>query len=83
MKARRLIYNRNYNDFNKEPQYKLQKVRIHEEFSWGYIVDSGSDKFKCGKSKVFKNKEDFNKKIDNIPSVFLTEQEKEELLKSW
>ncbi len=83
MKARRLIYNRDYNDFNKEPEYKLQKVRILEEFSWGYIVDSGSNKFKCNKNKVFRNKEDFKNKIDTIFGVDLTEEEKEELLKSW
>ena len=83
MKARRLIYNKYANDFNNELEWKLQKVRIHEEYSWGYIVDSGSNKFKCGKSKVFVNKEDFKDKIDCIFGVDLTEEEKKELLESW
>ena len=82
MKARRLIYNRNYNQWNNELEWKLQKVTIHEENKTHYVVDSGSYKFKCSKNKVFRNKEDFRNKIDNIFGVDLTE-EKEELLKSW
>ena len=31
IKARRIIYNPSANDFNDEPEYKLQKVRIYGE----------------------------------------------------
>lgn len=30
-KARRIIYNRSANDWNDEPEYKLQKIRIYGE----------------------------------------------------
>lgn len=31
IKARRIIYNHNANDWNNEPEYKLQKIRIYGE----------------------------------------------------
>ena len=82
-KAKRIIYNKNYNDWNNELEYKLQNVRIHGEYKNTYIIDSGSKKFKCSKTKVFLDQEDFRNKIDNIHDIHLTEWEKEELLKTW
>lgn len=31
IKARRIIYNPHANDWNDEPEYKLQKVRVYGE----------------------------------------------------
>lgn len=83
IKAKRIIYNPSSNDFNNEPEYKLQKVRIYGESisKKSYIIDSyGSKKFSCSKEQVFLNKEDLKNKIDNIRGFRLTENEKEYLL---
>lgn len=79
IKAKRLIYNKSYNDFNEEPEYKLQNVRIHSEEAYHYIVDSDGTKFKASKSKVFLNKNDFFEKIDKIFGVYLSTEEIMEL----
>lgn len=83
VKARRIIYNSSYNDWNNEPEYKLQKIRVYEESKSkkSYIIDSyGSRKFTCHKTQVFFNKEDFENKMDNILGFNLMEHEKKYLL---
>ena len=48
IKARRIIVNLSSNDWNNEPEYKLQKVRIYGESKSrkSYIIDSyGKVKF--------------------------------------
>lgn len=83
IKAKRIIYNPSSNDFNNEPEYKLQKVRIYGESisKKSYIIDSyGNKKFSCLKEQVFLNKEDLKNKIDNIHGFRLTKSEKEYLL---
>lgn len=82
IKARRIIYNNSSNDWNNEPEYKLQKVRIYGENkkSTSYIIDSYRNfKFTCHKSQIFLNKEDFNNKKDNILNFDLSENEKKYL----
>ena len=83
IKAKRIIANPHSNDFNDEPEYKLQKVRIYGESKTGksYIVDSyGKFKFHCPKSRIFLNKKDLENKIDNIEGFELTNYKKEYLL---
>ena len=85
-KARRIIYNPSANDFNNEPEYKLQKIRIYGERNSGksYIIDSyGRHKFSCNKSQVFLNKQDFIEKMDTIFMFNLNDFEKEYLLKQF
>lgn len=85
-KARRIIYNPSANDFNNEPEYKLQKIRIYGESNSGksYIIDSyGHHKFSCNKSQVFLNKQDFIEKMDTIFMFNLNDFEKEYLLKQF
>ena len=82
IKARRILYNRASNDWNNEPEYKLQKIRIYGENKNGksYIIDSyGNFKFACHKSQIFLSKEDFNKKMDNILGFNLLESQKKYL----
>lgn len=82
-KARRIIINRSANDWNNEPEYKLQKVRVYGESNSkkSYIIDSyGNKRFSCIKSQIFFNKEDFKNKMDNIEGFNLAEYEKEYLL---
>ena len=82
IKALRIIYNMASNDWNNEPEYKLQKIRIYGESKSkkSYIIDSyGNRKFACHKSQVFLNKEDFNSKKDNIEGFNLTNSQKEYL----
>lgn len=82
-KARRIIINQSANDWNNEPEYKLQKVRVYGENNSkkNYIIDSyGRNKFSCIKSQIFFNKEDFKRKMDNIEGFNLAEYEKEYLL---
>ena len=84
IKAKRIIYNKSANDFNDEPEYKFQKVRIFGESTneKSYIIDSyGSKRFSCNKTQVFLNKKDFEEKIDNIQGFNLTDFEKKYLLK--
>ena len=86
MYAKRIIVNKSSTDFNNEPEYKLQKVRIYGETKTGksYIVDSyGKFKFKVLKLEVFLNLEDMKSKIDNIQNFNLTDYEKEYLLKQY
>lgn len=83
-KAKRIIYNKASNDWNDEPDYKLQKVRVYGESKSkkSYIIDSyGNKKFSCHKSNVFFNKQDLQDKIDNITGFNLLENEKQYLLK--
>lgn len=83
IKARRIIYNPSANDFNNEPEYKLQKIRIYGESNSGksYIIDSyGRHKFSCNKTQVFLDKQDFINKKDNIFMFDLNDYEKEYLL---
>lgn len=83
-KARRIIYNKAFNDFNNEPEYKLQKVRIYDEDKEKYVVDSyGKFKFKCDKTQIFLNKEDFKRKMNNIKDFKLLESEKQYLLEQF
>ena len=84
--AKRIIINKSSNDFNDEPEYKLQKIRIYGETKTGksYIVDSyGKFKFKVIKSQVFLNLEDMKNKMDNIQNFNLQDYEKEYLLKQF
>ena len=86
IKARRIIYNPSANDWNDEPEYKLQKIRIYGESNSGksYIIDSyGNKKFSCNKTQVFFNKKDFEEKMNNIDGFKLTDFEKEYLLKQY
>lgn len=86
IKARRIIYNPSANDFNNEPEYKLQKIRIYGESNSkkSYIIDSyGRHKFSCNKSQVFLNKQDFIEKMDTIFMFNLNDFEKEYLLKQF
>ncbi len=85
IRARRIIYNPSSNDWNDEPEYKLQKVRIYGETKKGnYVIDSyGSFKFSCNKSQVFLNKKDFESKMNNIQGFNLTKFEKQYLLKQF
>lgn len=85
-KGRRIIYNHSSNDWNDEPEYKLQKVRIYGETQSRkcYVIDSyGNFKFACNKTQVFLNKEDFENKMNNIQDFKLTESEKNYLLKQF
>lgn len=85
-KARRIIYNPSSNDFNDEPEYKLQKVRVYGESKSkkSYIIDSyGNKKFSCHKSQIFFNKDDFLEKKDNIEQFKLNEFEKQYLEKQF
>ena len=82
-KARRIIFNSASNDWNNEPEYKLQKVRVYGESKSkkSYIIDSyGNKKFSCHKSNVFFNKEDFKNKMNNLVGFNLTQSQKEYLL---
>lgn len=81
-KARRIIVNQSANDWNNEPEYKLQKVRVYGESNnkKSFIIDSYGKKFSCNKTQIFFNKEDFKNKMDNIEGFNLTEYEKEYLL---
>lgn len=86
IKARRIIYNNSSNDWNNEPEYKLQKIRIYGETQSGkcYVIDSyGNFKFACSKSQIFLNKEDFKNKMNNIQNFKLTEFEQNYLLKQF
>ena len=86
IKGRRIIFNPSANDFNNEPEYKLQKVRIYGESNSkkSYIIDSyGRQKFSCNKSQVFFNKQDFIEKMDTIFMFNLNDFEKEYLLKQF
>ena len=86
IKARRIIYNHSSNDWNDEPEYKLQKVRIYGETQSGkcYVIDSyGNKKFSCNKSQIFLNKDDFKNKMNNIQNFRLTEFEQNYLLKQF
>lgn len=85
IKAKRIIYNNSSNEWNNEPEYKLQKVRIYGETQKGnYVIDSyGKFKFSCNKSQVFLNKQDFENKMNNIQGFKLTDFEKEYLLKQF
>ena len=81
-KAKRIIYNPSSNDWNDEPEYKLQKVRVYGESisKKSYIVDSyGKKKFSCHKSQIFFNKKDFEDKKNNILGFSLTENQKQYL----
>lgn len=83
-KARRIIVNQSANNWNNEPEYKLQKVRVYGESNSkkSFIIDSyGNKKFSCNKTQIFFNKDDFKAKMDNIEGFNLTEYEKEYLLK--
>lgn len=85
-KARRIIYNPSANDWNDEPEYKLQKVRVYRESNSGksYLIDSyGNKKFSCDKTQVFLNKDDFINKMDSIFMFNLNDYEKEYLLKQF
>lgn len=82
IKAKRIIVNQSSNDWNNEPEYKLQKVRIYGESksAKSYIIDSyGNKKFTCLKTQVFLDKKDLENKIDNIEGFNLTEYEKQYL----
>lgn len=84
IKARRIIYNNSSNDWNNEPEYKLQKIRIYGETQSGkcYVIDSyGNFKFACNKSQIFLNKQDFEEKMNDIQNFKLTEFEQNYLLK--
>lgn len=86
VKARRIIVNMSSNDWNDEPEYKLQKVRIYGETKSkkSYVIDSyGNRKFSCHKSNVFLNKDDFVNKMDNIDRFKLMEYDKQYLLKQF
>jgi len=86
IKAKRIIYNQSSNDFNDEPEYKLQKVRVYGESNSkkSYVIDScGNKKFTCHKSNIFFNKEDFKEKMNNILNFNLTKFEQEYLLKQF
>lgn len=86
IKARRIIYNSSANDWNDEPEYKLQKVRVYGESNSrkSYLIDSyGNKKFSCNKSQVFFDKKDFEEKMNNIDGFKLTDFEKEYLLKQF
>ena len=83
IKAKRIIYNSASNDWNDEPEYKLQKIRIYGESKnrKSYIIDSyGKRKFSCDKSEVFLNKKDIEEKINKLSKFNLTENEKQYLL---
>lgn len=85
-KARRIIVNRNFNDWNNEQEYKLQRVRVYgeNESKKSFIIDSyGNKKFSCNKTQIFFNKEDFKNKMNNIEGFNLTKYEKEYLLNSF
>ena len=82
-KARRIIVNQSANDWNNEPEYKLQKVRVYGEGNSkkSFVIDSyGNKKFRCNKTQIFFNKDDFKNKMNNIDGFDLTEYEKEYLL---
>ena len=84
--AKRITINKSSNDWNNEPEYKLQKVRIYGETKTGksYIIDSyGKFKFKVLKSQVFLSLEDMKSKINNIQNFNLQDYEKEFLLKQY
>lgn len=83
IKAKRIIYNKSANDFNNEPEYKLQKVLIwgetitHESY---VLTNQGTKKYIRHKSQVFLDRLDLENKIDDIKGFDLTEHEKEYLL---
>lgn len=86
IKAKRIIYNCTSNDFNDEPEYKLQKVRIYGESKSGksYIIDSyGNRRFACNKNEVFLSKKDFEEKINKPLRFNLTKNQKQYLLKQF
>ena len=83
IKAKRIIYNKSSNDWNDEPEYKLQKVRIYgkTKSNKNYVIDSyGNFKFICNKNEVFLDKIDFEEKANKITGYNLTKSEKEFLL---
>lgn len=83
IKARRIIYNQASNDWNDEPEYKVQKVRIYGETksNKSFVIDSyGHGKFACNKNEVFLNRKDFEEKIDKVTRFNLTENQKQYLL---
>lgn len=83
IKAKRIIYNRSSNDWNDEPEYKLQKVRIYGETQnkKSYVIDSyGRFKFSCNKSQIFLNKQDFKEKMNSIQNFKLLDYEQKYLL---
>lgn len=85
-KAKRIIYNLESNDWNNEPEYKLQKVRVYGEAKHGesYVIDSyGNRKFNCNKTQIFFNKADFENKMNDIQGFKLFEHQKEYLLKQF
>lgn len=82
-KAKRIIYNPRYNDWNIEPEYTLQNVRVYGKSKSGksYIVDSyGKKKFSVLKSNIYFNKKDFEEKKDKIQGFLLLESQKKYLL---
>lgn len=84
IKAKRIIANPHANDFNNEPEYKLQKVLIWGETQThkSYVItNSGTKKYIKPKTQVFLNRLDLENKIDNIEGFDLTNYEKEYLLK--
>lgn len=86
VKARRIIYNNASNDWNNEPEYKLQKIRLYGETKSkkSYVIDSyGNRKFTCHKSNIFLNKDDFINKMNNIDRFRLNEFEQNYLLKQF
>jgi hypothetical protein len=86
IKAKRIIYNKSSNDWNNEPEYKLQKIRIYGETQSKkcYVIDSyGNFKFACNKSQIFLNKQDFEEKKNNIQGFNLTENEQKYLSKQF
>ncbi len=82
IKAYRLLYNKSCNDWNDEPEYKMQKVHIQGESKdrEQFLVDSyGKKTFWCDKKEIFLNKNDFMMKIKDNKNV--TEYNKELLVK--
>ena len=54
--ARRKMFNRASNDWNDEPEYKMQKVRVRGETTDGkqFVVDSyGNFVFRVNKEDIF------------------------------
>lgn len=83
IKAKRIIVNPHSNDFNNEPEYKLQKVLIWGETQThkSYVItNSGTKKYTRPKSQVFLDRLDLENKIDDIEGFNLTNYEKEYLL---
>lgn len=70
--AYRLLYNKSSNDWNDEPEYKMQKVHIQGESKDRdmFLIDSYSKKtFWCDKNEIFLNKKDFERKIKDNKNV--------------